>query len=43
MAKTIKYYKVNKLTNIDFRRVVGVTRETYTPNNSITFNLPPDS
>jgi len=24
MAKTIKYYKVRKLTNEDFRRVVGV-------------------
>jgi len=29
MAKTIKYYKVNKLTNEDFRRVVGVERETF--------------
>ena len=29
MAKTIKYRKVNKLTNEDFRRVVGVTRETF--------------
>ena len=29
MAKTIKYYKVNKLTDEDFRRVVGVKRETF--------------
>jgi len=29
MAKTIKYRKVNKLTDEDFRRVVGVTRETF--------------
>lgn len=29
MAKTIKYYKVNKLTDKDFRRVVGVKKETF--------------
>ena len=29
MAKTIKYYKVNKLNNQDFRRVVGVKRDTF--------------
>jgi len=29
MAKTIKYYKVNKLSNEDFKRVVGVSKETF--------------
>ena len=29
MAKTIKYRKVNKLTDIDFKRVVGVKKETF--------------
>lgn len=29
MAKTIKYYKVNKLSNEDFKRVVGVKKETF--------------
>lgn len=29
MAKTIKYHKVNKLTDEDFRRVVGVKKETF--------------
>ena len=29
MSKTIKYYKVNKLKDTDFRRVVGVKRETF--------------
>ena len=29
MAKTIKYNKVNKLIDKDFRRVVGVTRDTF--------------
>ncbi len=29
MAKTIKYFKVNKLIDKDFRRVVGVTRDTF--------------
>jgi hypothetical protein len=29
MAKTKKYYKVNKLSDVDFRRVVGVTKETF--------------
>ena len=29
MAKTIKYRKVNKLKDEDFRRVVGVKRETF--------------
>jgi len=29
MAKTIKYRKVNKLTDIDFKRVVGVKRKTF--------------
>ena len=29
MAKTVKYSKVNKLTNEDFKRVVGVSRETF--------------
>ncbi len=29
MAKTIKYYKVKKLTNEDFKRVVGVKIETF--------------
>ncbi len=29
MGKTIKYFKVNKLTDKDFRRVVGVKRETF--------------
>ncbi len=29
MAKTIKYFKVNKLTDKDFRRVVGVKRDTF--------------
>ena len=29
MSKTIKYYKVNKLPDKDFRRVVGVKRETF--------------
>ncbi len=29
MSKTIKYYKVNKLPDTDFRRVVGVKRETF--------------
>ena len=29
MAKTIKYRKINKLTEKDFKRVVGVSRETF--------------
>ncbi len=29
MGKTIKYFKVNKLTDKDFRRVVGVKRDTF--------------
>ena len=29
MAKTIKYRKVNKLTEEDFKRVVGVSRATF--------------
>jgi hypothetical protein len=29
MAKTIKYKKVNKLSNEDFKRVVGVSKETF--------------
>jgi hypothetical protein len=29
MSKTIKYYKVNKLKDTDFRRVVGVKRDTF--------------
>lgn len=29
MSKTIKFRKVNKLSDIDFRRVVGVTRDTF--------------
>lgn len=29
MSKTIKYYKVNKLTDVDFKRVVGVKKETF--------------
>lgn len=29
MSKTKKYYKVNKLNDVDFRRVVGVKRETF--------------
>ena len=29
MSKTIKYRKVNKLPDTDFRRVVGVQRETF--------------
>ena len=29
MGKTIKYYKVNKLKDDEFRRVVGVKRETF--------------
>ncbi len=29
MAKTIKYYKINKLSDEDFKRVVGVSRETF--------------
>ena len=29
MAKTIKYYKVNKLNDADFRRVVGVKKDTF--------------
>ena len=29
MSKTIKYCKVNKLTKEDFRRVVGVKKETF--------------
>jgi len=29
MSKTIKYYKVNKLNNEDFKRVVGVKKETF--------------
>ena len=29
MAKTIKYYKVNKLIDRDFKRVVGVRRDTF--------------
>jgi hypothetical protein len=29
MAKTIKYYKVNKLTDADFKRVTGVSRDTF--------------
>ena len=29
MAKTIKYRKVNKLKDEDFRRVVGVKRDTF--------------
>ena len=29
MAKTIKYYKVNTLTDADFKRVTGVSRDTF--------------
>ena len=29
MSKTIKYYKVNKLKEEDFKRVVGVKKKTY--------------
>ena len=29
MSKTIKYYKVNKLTDVDFKRVVGVKKHTF--------------
>ncbi len=29
MAKTIKFRKVNKLSDVDFRRVVGVKKETF--------------
>jgi hypothetical protein len=29
MSRTIKYYKVNKLNDKDFRRVVGVKRDTF--------------
>ncbi len=29
MAKTIKYQKVNKLSDEDFKRVVGVSRDTF--------------
>ncbi len=29
MSKTIKYHKVNKLSDKDFRRVVGVKRDTF--------------
>jgi len=29
MAKTIKYYKINKLENRDFKRIVGVNRDTF--------------
>ena len=29
MAKTIKYRKVNKLTEEDFKRVVGVSKDTF--------------
>ena len=29
MAKTIKFHKVNKLPDADFRRVVGVKRDTF--------------
>jgi hypothetical protein len=29
MAKTIKYKKVNRLSNEDFKRVVGVSKETF--------------
>lgn len=29
MAKTIKYKKVNKLSDIEFKRVTGVSRETF--------------
>jgi len=29
MAKTIKYHKVNKLSDEDFKRVTGVSRETF--------------
>ena len=29
MAKTIKYRKVNRLNDTDFKRVVGVKRETF--------------
>ena len=29
MAKTIKYCKVNKLKDTDFKRVVGVTKDTF--------------
>jgi len=29
MSKTIKYYKVNKLNDEEFRRVVGVKRDTF--------------
>jgi hypothetical protein len=29
MAKTIKYYKVNKLPDNEFKRVVGVKRDTF--------------
>jgi hypothetical protein len=29
MAKTIKYQKVNKLSNEDFKRVTGVSGDTF--------------
>lgn len=29
MAKTIKYKKVNKLSDIEFKRVTGVSRDTF--------------
>jgi len=29
MGKTIKYKKVNKLSNEDFKRVVGVSKDTF--------------
>ncbi|MDQ7060427.1 MAG: transposase family protein [Sulfurimonas sp.] len=29
MAKTRKYYKVNKLENKDFKRIVGVNKDTF--------------
>jgi len=30
MAKTIKYKKVNQLSDIEFKRVTGVSRDTFT-------------
>jgi hypothetical protein len=29
MSKTIKYYKINKLEEKDFKRVIGVKKETF--------------
>jgi len=29
MAKTKKFYEVNKLENKDFKRIVGVNRDTF--------------